>query len=365
MSLQAQNLAPNPSFEKFSYCPVNFNQGQMEIVTDWRQASMGTADYFNGCSRAVGVPDNSFGEQEAKEGVGYLGLITFAPSKRNYREYMQAKLSSPMAGGQKYCVSFYINSADRATYVNDGLGAVFSQHRVKHPGQEVIRAEAQLSNPLGNVLDDAESWQLISDIYEAEGGEQYVTIGNFLPDKDCMIKERNVPEHESKRAWESAYYFIDDLSIIPVDERADCLCTIPVIAQEVRDSIRWKLPPGKEIHFDNVHFGFDNDALDEESMSILNEVSSWMRNNDFLYLEVMGHTDIIGAEGYNLELSQRRAQRVIDYLTSLGVPAKQLSIAYYGSKRPIADNTKDGGRAENRRVDFRVIEQRYQDYDQE
>jgi outer membrane protein OmpA-like peptidoglycan-associated protein len=361
----AQNLAPNPSFEEHSYCPVNFNQGQMEIVKGWRQASQGTADYFNGCSRLVGVPDNSFGYQQAKEGEGFLGLITFAPSKRNYREYMQAKLTKPMSGGQLYCVSFYISSADRAEYVADGLGAVFTKDKVRNPTDGYIPMSPHLSNPAGNILGDSDSWILLSDVFEATGGEQYVTMGNFLPDTKIDVKRRNVAEDDVKRKWESAYYFIDDLSIVPVDKRSECTCTIPLIAAEVRDSIRWKLPPGKEVSFDNVLFGFDNDELDQESQETLNEVASWMRNNDFLYLEVMGHTDIIGAEGYNMDLSERRAKEVIAYLTSLGVPLKRLSIDYYGSRKPVADNRMNEGRAQNRRVDFLVIEERYKDYKQD
>lgn len=357
-----QNLAPNPGFETFSYCPVNFNVGQMEIVTDWRQASQGTADYFNSCSRTVGVPDNAFGYQEAHDGEAYLGLITFAPSKRNYREYMQAKMEKKMAAGQLYCVSYYVSSADRSQYVTDGLGAVFTSNKVRHPAFGHIPMAMDLANPAGNVLDDSRSWNLISDVYEAEGGEQYVTLGNFWTDNETIVKERNLKEDGDKREWESAYYFIDGLSIIPVDSRADCTCTIPVIAAEVRDSIRWKLPPGETVSFDNVHFGFDNDELDESSRDSLNAVASWMRTNDFLYLEVQGHTDIIGPDGYNLKLSERRAEAVINYLVDLGVPKHRLSIDYFGSAQPIADNSQSQGRAENRRVDFVVIEQRYLDF---
>ncbi|NNK81440.1 MAG: OmpA family protein [Flavobacteriales bacterium] len=361
-SLIGQNLAPNPSFEDHSYCPVNFNQGQLEIVKDWNQASKGTSDYFHSCSRLVGVPKNSFGYQEAKEGQGYLGLITFAPSKRNYREYMQARLTEPLQPDQLYCVSFYVSSADRAEFVTDALGAVFSQHRIKNPGQKYIPKEPQLENPKSNILDNAESWVLISDVYQAKGGERYVTLGNFFPDDHIEVKKRNVPEHPEMRKWESAYYFIDELSITAVNGRKDCVCTIPLIAADIRDSLRWKLPQGKEVSFDNVLFGFDNDELDPGSMETLNEVAGWMRNNDFLFLEVMGHTDIVGAEQYNYDLSERRAKRVLDYLTSLGVPNKRLKIEYFGSQRPVADNQSTSGRTQNRRVDFSITELPYKNY---
>ncbi|NNC82967.1 MAG: OmpA family protein [Flavobacteriales bacterium] len=360
--LQSQNLAPNASFEDHSYCPVNFNQGQLEIVKDWNQASRGTSDYFHACSRLVGVPRNSFGYQEAKDGNAYLGLITFAPSKKNYREYMQARLEQPMSPDQEYCVSFYVSSADRAEFVTDALGAVFSQNKVKNPGQKVIAMSPQLSNPEGNILDNAESWILLSDIYKAQGGERYVTLGNFSPDHETHVKKRNVKEHPDKRKWESAYYYVDQLSIVPVDGRKDCSCSIPIIAAEIRDSLRWKLPPGEKVSFDNVLFGFDNDELDGDSKEMLNEVAGWMRNNDFLRLQVMGHTDIIGAADYNLDLSERRAHRVLEYLTDLGVPNSRLSIEYYGASRPVADNRSSTGRSQNRRVDFTITEERYLDY---
>ncbi len=87
-----------------------------------------------------------------------------------------------------------------------------------------------------------------------------------------------------------------------------------------------------------------------------------MRNNDFLHLEVMGHTDKIGRDGYNIELSERRANRVLDYLKERGIDKRRLSIQYYGSSRPVASNTQADGRHQNRRVDFIVLEKEYDDY---
>jgi len=88
----AQNLVPNPSFEENSYCPVTFNQTSLNLITDWRQIATGTPDYFNACSDKAGVPTNVFGNQSAKAGDAYAGLVTFASSKRDYREYLSAPL---------------------------------------------------------------------------------------------------------------------------------------------------------------------------------------------------------------------------------------------------------------------------------
>ena len=360
---RAQNLVPNPSFEDHSYCPADFNQGNLDIVKDWTQASKGTSDYFHACSKIVGVPENSFGFQEAKEGEAYLGMITFAPAKKNYREYMQTKLTTAMEPDQLYCVTFFISLADQSKFVTDGLGAYFSNNKVRSDSYKAIAVTPQIKNPDHFVLDNSKSWFMLSDVYLAKGGERYMTLGNFESDNKIDVKKRNMRSEDLKTPWEYAYYYVDELSVKAVDSRADCACSIPLIAADMKDSTRWKLPPGKEISFDNILFRFDEDELDPKGQQQLNEVASWMRNNDFLFLEVMGHTDIIGIEGYNDELSERRARRVISYLTDLGVDGSRLSIQHYGSSRPIATNENSEGRTQNRRVDFLILERSYEDYD--
>jgi outer membrane protein OmpA-like peptidoglycan-associated protein len=69
---------------------------------------------------------------------------------------------------------------------------------------------------------------------------------------------------------------------------------------------------------------------------------------------VEGHADSQGPAGYNLDLSQRRAQSVRDYLVDRGVPEEQIRARGYGSERPVADNASAEGRANNRRVEIVV-----------
>ena len=73
-------------------------------------------------------------------------------------------------------------------------------------------------------------------------------------------------------------------------------------------------------------------------------------------MELQGHTDSSGANAYNLQLSQRRANSVREYLLSQGVPAAQLTARGYGETQPITDNTSNEGRSKNRRVVMHVID---------
>ena len=74
-------------------------------------------------------------------------------------------------------------------------------------------------------------------------------------------------------------------------------------------------------------------------------------------IRVEGHTDNVGDDGFNLTLSRNRAAEVMAYLVDQGVDAGRLTSEGFGDTQPIADNETEEGRATNRRVEFRIIEQ--------
>ena len=85
----------------------------------------------------------------------------------------------------------------------------------------------------------------------------------------------------------------------------------------------------------------------------LSEVATVLaQDGDASGIVVEGHTDSVGAAGMNQALSMRRAEAVRDALVAHGVEADRVSVAGYGSERPVADNTSSAGRANNRRVEI-------------
>ena len=101
---------------------------------------------------------------------------------------------------------------------------------------------------------------------------------------------------------------------------------------------------------------FDNDKADikPESFAVLDGAVETLKRYPELKIEVAGHTDNRASDGYNLQLSKRRAEAVMAYLQSKGV-ANALSAKGYGKRQPIASNATDEGRAQNRRVVLRVL----------
>jgi len=104
-----------------------------------------------------------------------------------------------------------------------------------------------------------------------------------------------------------------------------------------------------------VNFDFDKATLRPDALSILDDVAAVMQRYPEIKVEIAGHTDNFGTDEYNLRLSDNRARAVMDYLASKGVDAKRLASKGYGESQPIADNGSDEGRAQNRRVEMRII----------
>ncbi len=107
-----------------------------------------------------------------------------------------------------------------------------------------------------------------------------------------------------------------------------------------------------------IHFAFNKYNIKPDSYSILGDVASIINANPQIKkIRVEGHTDWIGSEAYNMKLSQRRADSVVQYLTKKGVPASKLEAVGYGKTRPIATNKTAAVRAQYRRVEFNVVDQ--------
>jgi outer membrane protein OmpA-like peptidoglycan-associated protein len=100
-----------------------------------------------------------------------------------------------------------------------------------------------------------------------------------------------------------------------------------------------------------VQFYTNSDVLLPSSAKELQQLAEYLVKNDSLNATVFGHTDNIGDQQANLKLSQRRAESVRNFLSSLGISSERLTAKGMGDKQPKADNSKDEGRLMNRRVE--------------
>jgi len=108
-------------------------------------------------------------------------------------------------------------------------------------------------------------------------------------------------------------------------------------------------------HSGTVYFDFGKIDIKEESFRLLDRLASELRTNPSVNVEITGHTDNIGSEDFNDELSLKRAEMVQQFLIQKGVKAEQIIISGEGYKNPVTDNNDDNHRALNRRVEFKWV----------
>ena len=224
LSLNAQNLAPNPGFEAYHNCPPY--PGQIQQTVAWDSPNNNSTDYFHRCAEpdhGAGVPINDLGEQIPASGNAYTGIrlwIPIIPGNPVYREYLAAPLLAPLEADVVYEVKFKVSLAESSSHATDGLGLYFST--LPFINERLYQVTSHIQNPVGNILKNQTEWTTISGTYRAEGGEQYILIGNFQDDAAMtriLVDEQDAPK---------VYYYIDDVEVTP--------CAVPSVVSSSLDT---------------------------------------------------------------------------------------------------------------------------------
>jgi len=141
----------------------------------------------------------------------------------------------------------------------------------------------------------------------------------------------------------------DTLEIEVIKERLDTLMIFKTDTLSFVDSTTKK--SYETVNLPNVQFYTNSDVLLPSSAKELQQLAEYLVKNDSLNATVFGHTDNVGESESNLRLSQRRAESVRNFLSSLGISPDRLTARGMGDSQPKADNSKDEGRLMNRRVE--------------
>ncbi len=114
------------------------------------------------------------------------------------------------------------------------------------------------------------------------------------------------------------------------------------------DDLILRMPSG-------ITFPVDSYAIQPQFQSTLDQVAQTLSSYNQTYIDVLGHTDSTGSDAYNQTLSVNRAQAVSSYLSSRGVASARMGVRGFGESAPIASNDTEMGRAQNRRVEIKVV----------
>ena len=344
----AQNLVPNPSFEAFGKCPISFSTDPAHFgPNSWNSPTNGTPDYFNKCSIGeMDVPRNWAGVSFAHSGVGYAGIYAWSTGKHNYREYVQCKLNEPLKAGMHYDIQFFFRLSSYSVYAIDRIGLGLSSTEVKVSHDSLLNLTPVLTkvNKLETLTNE---WYKVAGQITAKGGEQFLVIGNFSSNDSTANMKIVYREGKSLMLGNSAYYYVDDVSVFPVEN----------LEEETPDlEAHPPIKPNEVYILKHINFAFDSYKLLPSSFAELDYLISILKQHPEWKVELNGHTDDQGTDEYNLTLSANRAKSVGEYLTQHGIKAEIIQTKGFGKQKPLRTGNDEQTRSLNRRVEVKFSE---------
>ncbi len=201
------NLVPNGDVETITNCFNWVVIPKPPPCSPWlNMSNINIGTYANACANTVpypsaayvGVPYNTFSVknyQYAHSGNGYLAFKTLNSNSptlvKSFRGYQEVQLTSSLKAGKKYYCGFYVVLTDSSRYATNNIAMSITKNMQVQDtsgGQNGnLTASASVFNYGNPVIKDTQNWVLVSNIYTATGGEQYITIGNFKENNETTI----------------------------------------------------------------------------------------------------------------------------------------------------------------------------------
>ncbi|RAU83056.1 OmpA family protein [Pontibacter arcticus] len=258
----------------------------------------------------MGYPLNTFADE---------GSLFISPD--NKKGFYSRQVGSDMATASIQLYSFDVpaewRSLENSTYAQ---GRVFDEATKK---------------PLGAVVQlyDVASDSLIQQVSSDKVSGEYTVV---------------LTEGKQYALYVSApKYLVNSLSFDYTSAKALTPVALDVYLKPVKS--------GAAVVLSNLFFDTNKYKLDPKSKTELDKLISFIKQNQSIKLEISGHTDDVGSDQANLELSSKRAQAVVDYLVSQGVPKNLIVSKGYGESKPVKPNTSEENRQLNRRIEMRVL----------
>ena len=362
-----KNLIINPAFEYYYYKPVPvIYNGRTKIdewIPFWVTPGNYTPDYLSNLRSIDVLSINHLFDFTLPDKFTYAGFALYK-NLDPYSEYIQGKLVNPLIKGQKYCIKVSIALTSYSGFsVNQiafHLSSLPIEINVKNESTYIPQVR------LSTKAVDNKSFTTLCDYFVADGSEKYISIGRFSSANKLEIVQRANILKTDFGIENSAYYLIDRVELNEIQDAKECNCNNSIILKDSVNLIPDKEPDnigtdltklklGNSVILKNVNFEFDSFRLLPTSDTILNTLLTFLRDNPKIKLVISGHTDDIGTEEYNLELSVNRARSVYNWLINNGIDPTRLDYKGFGKSVPLYKETDEKFRALNRRVEVKII----------
>jgi outer membrane protein OmpA-like peptidoglycan-associated protein len=340
-----ENLVPNPGFEEYSDQPTGWyytGKDFSRVARYWTSPTATSPDIYG---PKVTVPKpwaaKGFGKVKSYEGVSHAGITVYGceNGKPHCREFVQVQLNEPLIPGQRYGFSCMLAHLEKSVLVRN-IGLWFSEQEIEEPTETPIVEEPILS--LDRFLPSDGKWYRWTGQFVAHAEGSYLIIGNFKSDDDSQIK---MPIRSDLRY---GYYYLDDVRLFKIPP----ILVAPVVESPLAHFVP---KPGEIVTLGKIYFEHDRYDFMPQGFVQLNQLLAFLQKYPNMHIEIIGHTDSVGTDDYNQQLSIRRSQAVLNWLVHKGIDRNRLLSSGYGCSQPVNSNLTTKGRSENRRVEIKVI----------
>lgn len=335
-SVVEKNLVPNGSFENYRKKSDNIRQ-----AIPWSQIA--SVDFYQ-----KPVEKDTGYQKGGHTGDGYIGLRF----QKRYKEYAQVRLAEALHRGTVYEFEMYVRMAYWSNAMLKSFGALFTKGGYHSQGDAVKANMIDTVIKKGGLVNNYQ-WFRIYGRYKADGGEKYITIGNFSPNINKELPRIDI----TMRGFKEAYYFVDDIKLVKAPGEKVAIEYVGSVRANYEDSVlavKKDIQIGEKVALKNIVFDEGKYYLLPESYIELNKLAQYLIRNPHMEIRIGGHSDNTGSSKKNQKLSEQRAREVFEYLIKKGVQNK-MYFKGYGSAMPVASNDTEEGRIKNRRVEIEIL----------
>ena len=366
----AQNLVPNGSFESVEKKPKRL--GKIESATGWVSPTGSRADLFVSSKMPeIDVPLNIYGKEVAKEGENYAGIVAYSYGDKLKRSYLMIKLDSPLKKGMRYCVKYNASLSEASKYASNNVGAKLSKKAFGTDSKLSIIEDASILhfNNDNKIFSARYNWTEVCGMFRSEGGEKFITIGNFSSNDDTKSERMKKDTKVKVAQIVAAYYYIDDVSVKLLAEGDVCDC----LADEGNDeystliyqrvvTVTDDMSSNEKVNMQKVFFAFGKSKLTTQGQTTLNFIAEQLQANPEAKIELLGHNnqmeDSVGVtNAYYADMDSKRIGTVMKYLMSKGIAESSIIVSMKGdtikNEELLEEDDAELKMAKNRRVTFK------------
>jgi len=365
-----ENLLSNGGFESTDGKVKKL--GGIESANGWTSPTGVRADLFTPSKVAeINTPENAFGKEAAKEGSNYAGIVAYSFGDKMPRSYLMTRFDAPLKKGMKYCVEFHVSLAEASKYASNNIGANISKKPFATDTKTAIIDKSHILHyNSSRVFNATYNWEKVCGVYVAEGGEKYITIGNFTMNDKMKYENNKKPKDMKVAQIIAAYYYIDDISVRLIKENEECDCLLSESADEYTTTIfqksialNDKMTSKEKVEAQQVFFAFGKTALTPIAEESLELILAEMKANPSMKLEIKGFCNpeenkVAEEKPIYSDMDSRRVSMVLNYLVDNGIAESRLIASPQGDATPSAeimpDDDDDLKMAKSRRIEFKV-----------